>query len=100
MKITDGVPPAYAKQGIAPGQSVKKATENQPTATTKRGDKVNLSAKARELQAAQQTVRQMPEVDMEKVARIKAQLQEGTYSVDAKKAAGNILAESLINQKD
>ena len=99
MKITNGIPPTYAKQGIAPGQSVKKATESQPTAT-KHGDKVNLSAKARELQAAQQTVRQMPEVDMEKVARIKAQLQEGTYNVDAKKAAGNILAESLINQND
>ena len=99
MKITNEIPPIYTKQGVGPGQGVEKATESQPSAA-KRGDTVNLSSKARELQAAQQAVRQMPEVDMEKVAKIKAQLEEGTYQVDAAKAASNLLADALIHTKD
>ncbi len=99
MKITNEIPPVYAKQAIAPDQPVEKPAEAQPAATQS-GDRVNISAKARELQAAQQAVRQMPEVDMEKVAKIKAQLEEGTYNVDAPKAAASILAESLAHQND
>ncbi len=99
MKITNEIPPVYAKQAIAPGQSVEKPAETQ-LADTKGADRVNISAKARELQAAQQAVRQMPEIDMEKVAKIKAQLEEGTYHVDAQKTAATILAESLIRQND
>lgn len=99
MKITDNVPPAYAKQGISQGQSGEKASESRVTAA-KRGDKVSLSAKARELQSAQQTVRQMPDIDMEKVARTKAQLDNGTYVVDAQKAAAGMLSESLLKQNE
>jgi len=99
MKIRNEIPPVYAKQAIAPGQSVEKPTETQP-ADTKGADRVKISAKARELQAAQQAVRQMPEIDVEKVEKIKAQLEEGTYHVDAQKTAAAILSESLIRQND
>ena len=99
MKISNEIPTVYAKQRVTPGQGAEKSTENKPTAAA-RGDQVSLSAKARELQTAQQMVRQIPEIDLEKVTKIKAQLKEGTYTVDAEKIAANILAESLINQND
>lgn len=99
MKITDSVPPAYAKQGVTQGQHVEKTPESQASETP-RGDKVSLSSKAREMQSAQQAVRQMPEVDLEKVAKVRAQLQNGTYVVDAQNAAANMLSESLLKQSE
>ena len=64
-----------------------------------KGDKVDISSHARELQKAQEAVRQMPEVDLEKVEKIKAQLKNGTYKVAPDKIATKILEESLLNSK-
>lgn len=97
MKISNEIPSVYAKQGVAPGKAAEKPAESQPAAAPG-ADRVNLSAKARELQAAQQMVRRMPDVDIEKVNKIKTRLKEGTYNVDANSIAANILAESLINR--
>ena len=41
----------------------------------------------------------LPEVDMDKVARIKALLRDGTYEVDARKAAAGMLIESLLQDR-
>jgi len=62
----------------------------------KRGDTVSLSKKAETITRAVQGVKAMADVDMAKVAKVKAMLQNGTYQVDAEKAASNMLAESLL----
>ena len=51
------------------------------------------------MQAARKAIDQMPTVDAEKVARIKAQLKSGAYKVDGKKTAENMLAESLLTDR-
>ena len=99
MKISNEMTAVYAKQGITAGSGPQKTGNPPPAAATGR-DRVQLSERARELQAAQQLVRQLPDVDIDKVNRIKAQIKEGTYQVDAKHAAANLLTESLLKQAD
>jgi negative regulator of flagellin synthesis FlgM len=62
------------------------------------GDRVQISQKAREMQAALSQIKQMPDVDEEKVSRIKAQIQAGTYKPDSGTLAEKILAESLLGE--
>ena len=97
MEISNNVPPiqntAYTKQSA-------KTAENSPAGATTRGDRVVLSAKAKELQAAREALEKMDEVDHEKVAKIKAQLKAGIYKVDADKIAGKMIEESLLKEME
>lgn len=100
MNISDKVTlqqPAGVKnvQPIQKKAAVRETTAQPPA----KGDRVEISDKAREIDAARQALAKMPEVDAEKVARIKASIQNGTYRVDSRKAAGNMLAESLLAKR-
>ncbi|MEJ2157879.1 MAG: flagellar biosynthesis anti-sigma factor FlgM [Desulfobacteraceae bacterium] len=95
MEISNKVPSiqntAYVKQST-------RTAEAKPSSATAKGDQVALSAKAKELQAAREAIKKMDEVDHEKVAEIKAQLEAGTYKVDAEKIAGKMIEESLLKE--
>lgn len=99
MEINGKLPPVYAKQMVKSDTSSDKVVQ-ESAGLVKTGDRVALSTRARELRAAQKAVGQMPDVDLDKVADIKARIQAGTYRVDASKAAANILAEALLNNPD
>jgi flagellar biosynthesis anti-sigma factor FlgM len=60
-------------------------------------DRVLLSEQARLLQAAREAVKQMPQVDLEKVTRIQAQLAQGRYRIDPDKIASKILQDALLH---
>ncbi|MCP4747396.1 MAG: flagellar biosynthesis anti-sigma factor FlgM [Desulfobacteraceae bacterium] len=98
MDISDkvnlnGSMPVKLTQGIK-----KKASETEKTAYSapQQTDRVDLSDRAREMLKAHETIKKMPDVDEEKVARIKARIHNGAYKVDGHRAAANILAESLF----
>ncbi len=40
----------------------------------------------------------IPDIREEKVAKIKAQIQNGTYQVEEKKLAAKMIKESLLNE--
>ena len=94
MEISGKVPPLvktpYAR---TPSKTVEK-TGPSPAA---RGDRVELSPQARELQAAREALGKMESMDYEKVARIKFQIAAGTYKVDAAKIASKMIEESLLD---
>ena len=62
-------------------------------------EKVSISETARGLESAAAKIKTMPDVDMEKVTRVRNALKNGTYKVDAEKAANGLLAESLLLEK-
>jgi flagellar biosynthesis anti-sigma factor FlgM len=93
MEISDKISPVSNKNII---KAFEKPLEKPVTPTTK-SDRVVLSPQAQELMAAQEAIKQMADVDEEKVAAIKAQIKAGTYKVDSRKVAGSMLAESLVN---
>jgi negative regulator of flagellin synthesis FlgM len=95
MEISSKIPPV---QNTAYIKSSKKTAEIKPAGGPAGADRVELSAKAKELQAAREAIAKMDEVDHEKVARIKAQLKAGTYKVDADKIAARMIEESLLKE--
>lgn len=101
MNISDKVTlqqPSVIKS-VQPAQKAAQRIKTTAQTPPAQGDRVKISDQAREMQAARQAVAQMPEVDEEKVARIKAQVQNGTYKVDGRKVADNMLAESLLGDR-
>jgi negative regulator of flagellin synthesis FlgM len=60
-------------------------------------DRVALSGRGRMIADAQRAVSTIPDVREELVARIKAEVEDGTYKVDSEKAAEGILKESMTN---
>ena len=97
MEISSKVPP-LDKAPNGPGAAKRVKPAAAPAAA--KGDRVELSARARELQAAREAIAKMDDVDREKVARIKAQIKAGTYKVDAAKTAEKMIAEALLNDLD
>jgi negative regulator of flagellin synthesis FlgM len=101
MNISDKVTlqqPSVIKS-VQPAQKAAQPIKTTAQTPPAQGDRVQISDQAREMQAARQAVAQMPEVDEEKVARIKTQIQNGTYKVDGRKVADNMLAESLLGDR-
>lgn len=98
MDISNKIPSIHRTiKGPSPQAKEKTTRPSQPVP---QGDRVVLSEQAREMQAARQTIRQIPEVDLEKVAKIKAQLKEGRYQVDARKTAAKMMVESLLDGQE
>ncbi len=96
MEISNKIPPVSNKTVIKAFEK----TPEKPVTPAAKGDRVELSPQAQELKAAQEAIKQMGDVDEEKVARIKARIKAGTYRVDAEKAAGNMLTESLLKDTE
>ena len=54
-------------------------------------DKVSLTATATQLQALQQEIAALPAVDQDKVAALRAAIEDGSYQVDSQKLARNMI---------
>lgn len=69
------------------------STPNTTAAEAKApGDQVSFSSQARDLKELENTVRKLPDVNQDKVARIKAALAAGSYQIDNHKLAGKLLS--------
>lgn len=69
-------------------------TQGVPNAKVARPkDEVNLSAKACDFQYAYKLAKQVPDTRQEKIDAIKASIQTGTYTVDAKKVSEKIIGQ-------
>jgi negative regulator of flagellin synthesis FlgM len=93
MEISNKVPPVQSTAYVQPSDKTQAYAGTSPAA---KGDRVELSAGAKELGAARQAIQKMDDVDHEKVASIKARIAAGTYKVDAEKTAGNMIEEALL----
>lgn len=71
-------------------------------ANTVAQDSIELSQDAENLQRIEQQIKDLPDVDMERVNAIKAQIEQGHYEVKAQSLADKLLAleESFIVVKD
>jgi len=62
------------------------------------GDKVELSDRAKQVQAASKIANSFPEVREDKIARIRNQIETGTYQIDANKIATAMLKEAFSEE--
>jgi len=101
MQITGKKPPTsldtYIKNIDAQKKLKQPLGQSEPV-TKKEGDKVELSAEAKQIQAASKLLKSMPEIREEKVATIRNQIETGTYQMDAGKIAVAMLTEALSDE--
>lgn len=88
------------KKGVSRGdQSIQKSpgTETKEKAGEIKGanqaDKVDISAKSKEIADIMSAVNQLPDVREKKVQAIKQSVEAGTYTIDPGKVAEKILKE-------
>jgi len=102
MKIADNnssvTLDAYLKS-VQSSQRAKSSAGKSQSARTG-GDKVVLSPQAREIHQAKQAFETCPDIRQEKVDRLKAQISDGTYRVDAGAVAANMIKESMLNKPE
>ena len=58
-------------------------------------DRVALSPQAEQIREATGLIRSIPDVREEKIARIKGEIEQNTYKVDAQKLADKMLKDAL-----
>ena len=61
-------------------------------------DKVELSPRAREILEATKRIHSVSDFEIEKVLKLKQQMDNGVYQVDGQKIAFKMLQEFLLNQ--
>jgi negative regulator of flagellin synthesis FlgM len=75
------------------------AQKAKPDTPSVRGeDKVQISARAREIVEAQKAAKAIPDVREDKVAEVKNKVETGTYRVEGHRIAVNMIDESLQNE--
>ncbi|UZE97760.1 flagellar biosynthesis anti-sigma factor FlgM [Alkalimarinus alittae] len=66
-------------------------TEKHEAPIEKRGENVSFSGKAKNFQQIEASLKELPQVDSDKVAKIRAALEDGTYNVSAENVAQKML---------
>jgi negative regulator of flagellin synthesis FlgM len=73
------------------------SSDNKPEKSAVKADTVVISDAAKRIQEAKTQLDNIPDVRAEKVAKLKEQVESGTYKVDAEKTADKLIKEHLIN---
>lgn len=100
MKVDGENPPipyiAYRNQDRAE-QLRTRHSKSAGSANGIANDKVQLSARAREVQEAANALAKLPEIREEKVQQVKMEVENGTYKVVGNKVAMDMLKETFEN---
>ena len=101
MHITGKKPPTsldtYIKN-IDAQKKLKQPTRQSAAVAEKEGDTVELSAEAKQIQAARKLLNSMPEIREETVAHIRSQIESGTYQINSGKIAAAMLKDALSDE--
>lgn len=101
MKVSGTSPGSNeAVRGTGGAASAPEIRGKRKSARSSRSDpasaeKVTISPKARDAAKAKQIAKSAPDVNEEKVARLKAAIESGAYRVDADKVADRLVDEHL-----
>ncbi len=100
MEISGKVPAVKIDAYLNNVQDKKKTDDSSSNISkpVQNEDKVDLSQNVRDVKEAKEQLDYIPDVREEKVAEIKSQLENGTYNIDGKKIALNMMRESLIDE--
>jgi len=73
------------------------ASENKSENAAVKIDTVVISEAAKRIQEVRSQLDEVADVDEEKVARLRNEIENGTYQINADKIAGKMIREGLIN---
>jgi flagellar biosynthesis anti-sigma factor FlgM len=69
------------------------------TKDTVKKDELNFSEKAKNFQVAMEKIKELPDIRVEKVERLKREVKTGTYRVEGRKIAEKILESVDFDKK-
>lgn len=96
MRITDKqvqqVVRAYSDQ-------IRRQEQKQSRAQDNIGHEIKLSPESQEFLAAMQALRELPDVDTERVALLRQQIEAGTYQVDSRRIALSMLTGNHLDKQ-
>ena len=72
-------------------------SENKSDKAAAKTDTVVISDAAKRIQEARSQLDEVPDVNEEKVAQLRNEIENGTYKVNADQIAGKMIREGLIN---
>ncbi len=100
MKIADNNSSLNIRNYVSNVQDNRKTdcSAKQGSSQTVKEDKVVLSPKAKEVQEATKLIKELPDIREEKVAKLKEQVDQGTYRIDGEKIAFKMLKESILDE--
>lgn len=87
------------RMDVAGKPSANQKPDSGNTGQVSGGEQIALSAKAKGIQKALETVQTSPDVRSEKVAEIKSQIASNTYQVDSEALAEKILREIITESQ-
>ena len=99
MEITRK-PPSTGISGYVQNVRDNRVDKSQPDAAHAAktdGDSVRLSSEAREVQEAMRVMKELPDIRSDKVAELKAKVEQGIYRPDENKIAYKLLQQSIMD---
>ena len=72
-------------------------SENKSDKTAAQTDTVVISGAAKRIQEVRSQLDEVPDVNEEKVAQLRNEIENGTYEINADQIAGKMIREGLIN---
>ena len=73
------------------------SAENKSDKAEAKTDTVVISDAAKRIQEIRSQLDEVPDVNEEKVAQLRQEIENGTYEINADKIAGKMIREGLIN---
>lgn len=87
-----GGPRSRTVEAQQPRQKIDgSANENNNAPIEKRGESVSFSGKAKDFQQIEASLKDLPEVDADKVAKVRAALEDGSYNISSENVAQKML---------
>lgn len=98
-RLNNALPTATGRSGSAQASGDAKASSGSSSASPAAvapqgpasGESVRLSPEAQQLQTITDKLRELPDVDHERVARLKQAVADGSYQVDNQRVASKLL---------
>ncbi len=98
MKVTDVKDmAAQMVQQYQRADGVRQEAEKQVNGFKSPEERVDLSAKARDIQQLKDAVSDLPEIREEKVKELQERIEKGAYDVSGEKIAEKMVGESIID---
>jgi negative regulator of flagellin synthesis FlgM len=102
MEITGKKTPVSLEhyiKNVDASRKLSSGATQPPSKGDSKGDKVELSDQAKQIQAATRLINAMPDVREDLVAQIREKISSGTYRIDPGKIAAAMLKEALFDEK-
>ena len=98
MKINDLKDPSSQMiQSYQRGDSQNQPVDKQAGPAAVAAEKVDISARAKDIQLAKAVINSLPDVRDARVQELKTQIEQGSYQVNSNKIAEKMVRENLID---